>query len=153
MGRFFFKKLFSGLLRYYPNVAAYQFWENQMGTLAHRNIISLTLDGHTQRGQSDRQTRNFYCSFWVLEFQNVQKKKFWLNLKKKFFLNCSNICPSGLRTYKKFGETLWIVRLAAWMWTAPSQQTTIPDGALMIGCVKTPFSDDLVTEITAPWAL
>ena len=57
-----------------------------------------------QRHTTDRQ--NFYCSFLVLGVQNLQKKKFQLNQKKKKFQDCSNICPPGLWTYKKTKRSL-----------------------------------------------
>ena len=59
-------------------------------------------EGQRDRGTHDRQTerQNFYCIFLVLEVQNVEKKVSARSEKKKNLGDCSNICPSGLWTYK-----------------------------------------------------
>ena len=60
----------------------------------------LTLDRHTQRRATDRQTK-FLLQFLSLRGPKRAGKEFQLNQKKKNFQDCSNVCPSGLRTFNK----------------------------------------------------
>jgi len=68
-----------------------KFHENPSITLAYIAILVRT----------ENRRKKFYCCFSLLEAWNVPKKSFSAIGKKRTHWPYSNICPSGLRTYKQ----------------------------------------------------
>ena len=83
--------MFTAISRYYPNKPAYQNWEESVNNLTvHKHNLDIR--------QADDRHEIFIES---LGPKTCRKKSFSTLGKKKNFPDCSKICPSGLRTYKK----------------------------------------------------